>query len=149
MMKSWSASVTFSQLVQLKCFNLHTFCVLERHKGLLNENKCELNVNCNNEILPFCSESKYHGVKLERSLAYCRCVESLPKIYITRRPLGLSCWLGLGDGATTLGTATLEPWSIHQQITALPPGAVVFTSASSILPSTTPCELCQDACVLH
>ena len=63
----------------------------------------------------------------------------------------LDCLAGSGwvDGATTLGTATLEPWSIHQQITALASGAVVFTPASLTLPTTTPCELCQDACVLH
>ena len=63
---------------------------------------------CNNEILPFCSESKYHGVKLERSLAYCRYVESFPKIYIARRTLGVSCWLGLGWWSNNVGNSHLR-----------------------------------------
>jgi len=35
------------------------------------EPKSELKVNYNNENLPFCSEPKYLGVTLDRSLTYC------------------------------------------------------------------------------
>jgi len=41
------------------------------------EAKCELNVNHKNETLPFCSEPKYLGVTLDRSLTYRRHLESL------------------------------------------------------------------------
>jgi len=34
------------------------------------EAKCELKVNFNNETLPFCSDPKYLGVTLDRSLTY-------------------------------------------------------------------------------
>jgi len=46
------------------------------------EPKRELNVKYNNEILPFCSESKYLAVTLDRSLTYRRHLESLSKILI-------------------------------------------------------------------
>ena len=35
-----------------------------------NEAKREIKVNFNNETLPFCSEPKYLGVTLDRSLTY-------------------------------------------------------------------------------
>jgi len=34
-----------------------------------NETKCEMKVNLNNEILPFCPEPKYLGVTLARAYA--------------------------------------------------------------------------------
>jgi len=43
------------------------------------EAKRELKVNFNNETLPFCSEPKYLGVTLDRSLTYRRHLESLRK----------------------------------------------------------------------
>ena len=43
------------------------------------EAKHELKVNFNNETLPFCSEPKYLGVTLDRSLTYRRHLESLRK----------------------------------------------------------------------
>jgi len=43
------------------------------------EAKRELKVNLNNETLPFCSEPKYLGVLLDRSLTYHRHLESFPK----------------------------------------------------------------------
>ena len=43
------------------------------------EAKPERNVNFNNKTLPFCSEPKYLGVTLERSLTYRRHLESLHK----------------------------------------------------------------------
>jgi len=45
-----------------------------------NEAKRELKVNYNNEILPFCPESKYLGVLLDRSLTYRRLLGSLRKL---------------------------------------------------------------------
>ena len=55
-----------------------------------------------------------------------------------------SCW---GGGSTTLRTATLT-MSTQPQSTALLSGAAVSTPASLTLPSTTPCELWLDACVI-
>jgi len=72
------------------------------------EAKRELKVNFNNETLPFCSEPKYLGVTLDRSLMYHRLVESLRKKLTSRvallRRLTGSGW---GAGATTLRTGTL------------------------------------------
>jgi len=72
------------------------------------EAKCEIKVKFNNEILPFCSESKYLGVTLDKSLTYCRQLESLrkkltPHVALLRQLAGS----GWGAGATTLQTATL------------------------------------------
>jgi len=44
-----------------------------------------MKVNFNNETLPFCSESKYLGVTLDRSLTYRRHLESLRKKKLTSR----------------------------------------------------------------
>ena len=72
------------------------------------EAKRELKVNFNNETLPFCSEPKYLGVSLDRSLTYRQHLESLRKKLTSRdallRRLSGSGW---GAGATTLRTATL------------------------------------------
>ena len=71
------------------------------------EAKRELKVSFNNETLPFCSEPKYLGVTLDRSLTYRRHLESHRKKLTSRvallRRLAGSCW---GVGATTLRTAT-------------------------------------------
>ena len=48
------------------------------------EAKCELKVTLNNETLPFCSEPKYLGVTLDRSLTYRRHLESLRKKLTSR-----------------------------------------------------------------
>ena len=73
------------------------------------EAKRELKVNFNNETLPFCSEPKYLGVTLDRSITYRRHLESLRKKLTSRvallRRLAGSGW---GAGATTLSTATLS-----------------------------------------
>jgi len=72
------------------------------------EAKRELKVNHNNEPLLFCSEPKYLGVTLDRSLTYRRHLESLRKKLTSRvallRRLTGSGW---GAGATTVRTATL------------------------------------------
>jgi len=49
-----------------------------------NEAQRELKVNFNNETLPFCSEPKYLGVTLDRSLTYGRHLESLRKKLTSR-----------------------------------------------------------------
>jgi len=72
------------------------------------EAKRELEVNFNNEALPFCSEPKYLGVMLGRSLAYRRHLQSLrnkltSRVALQRRLDGF----GWGAGETTLRTATL------------------------------------------
>ena len=72
------------------------------------EAKRELKVNINNETLPLCSEPKYLGVTLDRSLTYPRHLESLRKKLTSRaallRRLAGSCW---GAGVITLRIATL------------------------------------------
>ena len=70
------------------------------------EAKGELKVNFNNET--FCSEPKYLGATMDRSLTYRRHLESLRKKLTSRvallRRLAGSGW---GAGTTTLRTATL------------------------------------------
>ena len=72
------------------------------------EAKRELKVKYNNEKLPLCSEPKYLGVTLDRSITYRRHRESLRKKPTSRITL---LWRlagsGWGVGATTLGRATL------------------------------------------
>jgi len=72
------------------------------------EAKRELEINFNNETLPFCSEPKYLGVTLDRSFTYRRHLESLRKKLTSRvallRRLDGSGW---GARATTLRAATL------------------------------------------
>ena len=72
------------------------------------EAKRELKVNFNNETLPFCSEPKYIGVRLNRSLTYRRHLESPRKKLISRVAL-LRRLAGCGwdPGEITLRTATL------------------------------------------
>jgi len=75
---------------------------------LNKEAKRELKVYFNNETLPFCSEPKYLGVTLDRSLTYRRHLESFRKkltsrVALLRRLAGSGC----GAGATTRRTATL------------------------------------------
>jgi len=48
------------------------------------EAKREMEVNFNNEILPFCSERRYLGVTLNRSLTYRRLLELLRKKLTSR-----------------------------------------------------------------
>jgi len=116
---------------------------------LNKEAKRELKVIHTNETPPFCSEPKYAGVILDRSLTYHRHLELLRKkvtscIALLRRLAG-SGWVA---GAATLRAATL-PLSIQQHITAFLSAATVLTPASLTLPKTTPCELWLDSCVLH
>jgi len=72
------------------------------------EAKRELKANYNNEILPICSEPEYLEVTLDRSLTFCRHLESLrekltSRVALLRRVAGF----GWGAEATTLQTATL------------------------------------------
>jgi len=50
----------------------------------IKDTKRELKVNFNNETLLFCSEPKYLGVTLDRSLTYRRHLESLRKKLTSR-----------------------------------------------------------------
>jgi len=59
------------------------------------EAKRELKVNFNNKTLPFCSEPKYLGVTLDRSLTYRRHLESVGKKITSR--FALLRWLA-GSG---------------------------------------------------
>ena len=64
------------------------------------EAKRELKVNFSNETLPFCSESKYFGVTLDRLFTYHRHLESLCKKLTPC--IALLRWLaGSGWGAGT------------------------------------------------
>jgi len=72
------------------------------------EAKRELKAKYNNKTLPFCSESKYLGVMLDRSLMYGWHLESLRKKLTSR--VTLLRWLagsGWGAGTTTLRITTL------------------------------------------
>jgi len=72
------------------------------------EAKRERKVNFNNEVLLFCSQHKYLGVTLDRSLTYRRHLESLRKKLTSC--VALLRWLagsGWGAGVTTLRTVTL------------------------------------------
>ena len=95
------------------------------------EAKRELKVNFNNETLPFCSEPKYLGVTLDRSLTYRWHLQSLRKKLTSR--VALLSWLagsgwGVG-GATTLWTATLT--LVQLQSIVLPSGTTVPIPALS------------------
>jgi len=72
------------------------------------EAKPELKVKYNNNILPFCHKPKYLAVTLDRSLTYCRHLESLCKKLTTCVVL---LWRlagsGGGAGARTLRTTTI------------------------------------------
>ena len=103
----------------------------------------------NHEILLFCSEPKYLGVTLDRPLTYRRHLESLRKSWHhVSHPLG-----GLLPLAGVLEQQRCEqpplPCSTQQQTTALLFGAVVLIPASLTQPSTTPCKLSLDNCILH
>ena len=60
----------------------------------------------------------------------------------------MACWLWLGL-LEQLCEQPPKPWCTELQSTARLFGAAVLILASSIPPSTTPCELWRDVCVLH
>ena len=100
---------TVGEYLQTWKLNLSTTKTVSAVFHLNNkEAKCELKVDFNNETLPFCSEPKYLGVTLDRSLTYRRHLQSLHKKVTSRvalvRRLAGSGW---GARATTLRTATL------------------------------------------
>ena len=67
----------------LTIFIKHTLPPVLAQMGTLplnnKEAKRELNVSLSNKTLSFCSEPKYHGVTLDRSLTYLRHLKSLRK----------------------------------------------------------------------
>jgi len=99
------------------------------------EAKRELKVKYNNDTQPFCSEPKYLGVTLDRSLTYRRDLESLCKKKLASRVALLMrlAGSGWGAGATTLRIATLALCT-QLQCTARPFGAAVLITASSTPP---------------
>jgi len=101
---------TVSEFIQTWKLKLSTTKTVSAAFHLNNkEAKLELKVKYNNETLRFCSEPKYLGVTLDRSLTYHRHLESLRKKLTSRvalmRRLAGSGW---GAGATTLRIATLS-----------------------------------------
>ena len=111
------------------------------------EAKRELKVNFNNETLPFCSEPNYLGVPLDRSLTYRRHHESLcKKANITCHTPEATCWLQVGCWSNNMAYSHPSPGSFDCRVLL---GAALLIPASLTPPSTTPCELCVDACVLH
>ena len=100
-------------------------------------------------MLPFYSEPKHRRVTLDRSLTYHQHLEPLHKKQISRvslqRRLAGSAW---GAGATTLESATLVLVHSTAEYCA-PVWCRIAHTSPSILPSTTPCELWLDACILH
>ena len=96
--------VTLGEYLQIWKLKLSTTETVSAAFHLSNkEVKRKLKVNFNNETLPFCSEYKYLGVTLDRSLTYRRYLESLRKKLTSR--VALLRWLagsGWGAGGTTL-----------------------------------------------
>ena len=74
---------TISEYLQTWKLNFSTTKTVSAAFHLNKEAKRELNVK-NNETLPFCSEPKYLGVMLDRSLTYRRHLESLRKTLTSR-----------------------------------------------------------------
>jgi len=101
---------TVGEYLQTRKLKLSTTKTVSAVFHLNNEEaKRELKVNFINETLPFCSEPKYLGVALDRSLTYRRHLESLCKkltsrVALLRRLAGS----GSGAGATTLRIAILS-----------------------------------------
>ena len=90
----------------------------------------ELKVNFNNENLPNCSEPKYLGVTLDRSLTYRRHLESLRKklTHASRFWGGLLAPVGVLEQQRC--EQSPQPWCIQLQTTALLFGAAVLIPAS-------------------
>jgi len=93
-LQTWKVKLSITKTV-LAAFHLN------------KEAKSEVKVKYNNETMPLCSELKYLGVTLDRSLTYRRHLESLRKKLTSRvallKQLAGSGW---GAGATTLRIAT-------------------------------------------
>jgi len=100
---------TLGEYLQTWKLKLSTTKTVSAAFHLNKEAERELKVNFNNETLPCCSEPKYLGVTLDRSLTYRQHLESLRKKLTSRvahlRQLAGSGW---GAGATALRTATLS-----------------------------------------
>jgi len=81
------------------------------------EVKRELKVNFNNETLPFCSEPKYLGVTLSRSLTYRRYLESLrKKADITRRVFEAACWFRLGCWSNNVENSRPSSGALNRRV---------------------------------
>jgi len=135
----------YLQTWKLKLSTTKTVSAVFHHK----EAKRELKVNFSNESLPFYSEPKYLrlGVTLDRSLTYRRHLESLRKKLTSRVVLSRRL-TGSGAGPPTLQIATLA--LVHSAAEYC--STVWCRGAHTRLltpPSTTPCELWLDPCVLH
>ena len=113
------------------------------------EAKRELKVNLNNETLPFCSEPKYLGATLDRSLTYRRHLESLRKklascVALLRRLAG-SAW---GDGATTLFCLSLIAFtSLYQREVRKLLREVPPTKPDGSILNPTQGRLCMNYCI--
>jgi len=70
---------TLGEYLQTWKLKLSTMKTMSAVFHLNKEAKRELKVNFNNETLPFCSEPKYLGVTLDRSLTYRRQIESFER----------------------------------------------------------------------
>jgi len=79
------------------------------------EAKRELNVNFNNETLPFCSDPKYLGVTLDRSLTYRRHLEPLRKKLTPRTPEA-ACWLWLGRWSNNAANSHPSPGPFDRRV---------------------------------
>ena len=94
------------------------------------EAQCELNTFVNGQTLPFCVESTYLGIKLDRAITFCRQLVSLRKKLTSRvgliSRLGGSCW---DADATVLRTVTLA--LVHSTAEYFPP--VWYRSAHTCL----------------
>ena len=99
-LQTWKLKLNTRKIVSAACY-------LNKKKS-----KRELNLNHNNETLPFCSELKYIGVTLDRSLTYRRHLESLRKKLTSR--VALLIWLaGSGWGARAATLRITTPALVH------------------------------------
>jgi len=78
------------------------------------EAKREIKVKYNNETLPCCSEPKYFGVTLGRSLTYRRVTSQ--EADITRHAPEAACWLRLGFWSNNFANNHPSPGAFNHRV---------------------------------
>ena len=113
------------------------------------EDKRELNVYSNGNLLPPCPVLTYLGVELDRSLTFRHHFEALRKKLSTRVALLRHLWDPDGVQVPRHSASLLFPWSTSSLSTAHQFGVVVRILASLTAFSMMLCALSLDACVPH
>ena len=95
--------------------------------------KRELKIYNNDRLLPFCPNTTYLGVKLDRSLTFRHHLAALrKKTILARHTAEATFGLGMGAGAKTLRTAALSLVYSTAEYCA-PSGVAALTHASSTM----------------